>query len=211
MYARAGLAIRYAPAAKLSHKERYATRRNLGEHVRYFTTVRNNLWIMHKHARPIQWVTFWPYFLARYVLVILLMSLYRGDLKSARATLDGIVAFSNERSSRLRSFAGRTNGNDTTTRRRRAASYLHDIRCRFCPAAPTAGLSKRTPRMTSHRASHWRHHAVGFGDPRQNRAKVGHRYPGVQFGSSMNLPLIPKNPQVNNFHWPISGLLRRYE
>ena len=62
------------PAAKLWHKEGFATRRNVGEHVRYFTTVRNILWIMHKHARPIQWVTFWPYFLVRYVLVILLMS-----------------------------------------------------------------------------------------------------------------------------------------
>ena len=88
-----GWQIHYAPAAKLWHKEGFATRRNVGEHVRYFTTVRNNLWIMHKHARPIQWVTFWPYFLARYVLVILLMSLYRGDLKSARAALNGIVAF----------------------------------------------------------------------------------------------------------------------
>ena len=88
-----GWQIRYAPAAKLWHKEGFATRRNVGEHVRYFTTVRNNLWIMHKHARPIQWVTFWPNFFARYVLVILLMSLYRGDLKSARAALDGVVAF----------------------------------------------------------------------------------------------------------------------
>jgi GT2 family glycosyltransferase len=88
-----GWQIRYAPAAKLWHKEGFATRRNVGEHVRYFTTVRNNLWVMHKHARPIQWVTFWPYFLVRYVSVILVMSLYRGDLKSARATLDGIAAF----------------------------------------------------------------------------------------------------------------------
>ena len=88
-----GWQIRYAPAAKLWHKEGFATRRNAGEHVRYFTSTRNILWVMHKHARALQWVTFFPYFLARYVLVILLMSLYRGDLKSARATLDGIVAF----------------------------------------------------------------------------------------------------------------------
>jgi GT2 family glycosyltransferase len=88
-----GWQIRYAPAAKMWHKEGFATRRNVGEHVRYFTAVRNNLWVMHKYARPIQWVTFWPYFLVRYVSVILVMSLYRGDLKPARATLDGIAAF----------------------------------------------------------------------------------------------------------------------
>jgi GT2 family glycosyltransferase len=88
-----GWRIRYAPAAKMWHKEGFATRRNVGEHVRYFTAVRNNLWVMHKHARPIQWVTFWPSFLVRYVLVILVMSLCRGDLMSARATLDGIAAF----------------------------------------------------------------------------------------------------------------------
>lgn len=88
-----GWQIRYAPAAKLWHKEGFATRRNVGEHVRYFTSTRNILWVMHKHARALQWVTFCPYFLVRYVFVLVLKSLCRGDVKSARGALAGIVAF----------------------------------------------------------------------------------------------------------------------
>ena len=48
---------------------------------------------MHKHAKPLQWLTFWPYFLVRYVFVVVAKSLYRGDVKSARSTLAGIIAF----------------------------------------------------------------------------------------------------------------------
>jgi len=90
---RLGWQIRYTPAAKLWHKEGFATRRNVGEHVRKFTATRNILWVMHKHARPMQWLTFWPYFLTRYVFVVVLKSLYRGDVKSAQSTLAGMVAF----------------------------------------------------------------------------------------------------------------------
>jgi len=88
-----GWQIRYAPAAKLWHKEGFATRRNVGEHVRYFTSTRNILWVMHKHARALQWLTFCPYFLVRYVCVLVLKSLSRGDVKSALGALGGIVAF----------------------------------------------------------------------------------------------------------------------
>ena len=88
-----GWQIRYAPAAKLWHKEGFATRRNAGEHVRYFTSTRNILWVMHKHARALQWVTFFPYFLVRYVFVLVLKSLCRGDMKSAQGALAGIAAF----------------------------------------------------------------------------------------------------------------------
>ena len=84
-----GWQVRYAPRAKLWHKEGFATRRNAGEHVRYFTSTRNILWVMHKHARGVQWLTFCPYFLVRYVFVLVLKSLCRGDLKSARAVLGG--------------------------------------------------------------------------------------------------------------------------
>lgn len=88
-----GWQIRYAPAAKLWHKEGFATRRNVGEHVRKFTATRNILWVMHKHATPMQWLTFWPYFLTRYVGVVVLKSLLRGDVKSAWSTLAGMVAY----------------------------------------------------------------------------------------------------------------------
>ena len=90
---RLGWQVRYAPAAKLWHKEGFATRRNVGEHVRHFISVRNLLWVMHKHARGLQWLTFCPYFLVRYILLLIFKSLCRGDLKSARAVLGGAAAF----------------------------------------------------------------------------------------------------------------------
>jgi GT2 family glycosyltransferase len=88
-----GWQIRYAPRAKMWHKEGFATRRNVGEHVRKFTATRNILYVMHKHARPLHWITFWPYFLIRYVSVITIKSLLRGDWKSALATFSGMFAF----------------------------------------------------------------------------------------------------------------------
>jgi GT2 family glycosyltransferase len=88
-----GWEVRYVPAAKLWHKEGFATRRNAGEHVRYFTSIRNLLWVMHKHARTLHWLTFCPYFLVRYVFVLVFKSLCRGNLKSARAVLGGVAAF----------------------------------------------------------------------------------------------------------------------
>jgi hypothetical protein len=48
---------------------------------------------MHKHARWFQWLTFCPYFLVRYVFVLIVKSLWRGDVKSARSVLQGIMAF----------------------------------------------------------------------------------------------------------------------
>jgi GT2 family glycosyltransferase len=90
---RLGWQVRYAPAARLWHKEGFATRKNTGEYVRYFTSTRNLLWVMHKHARWFQWLTFCPYFLVRYIFVLLVKSLCRGDVKSAQGALRGIVAF----------------------------------------------------------------------------------------------------------------------
>jgi GT2 family glycosyltransferase len=88
-----GWQIRYAPRAKMWHKEGFATRRNVGEYARKFTATRNVLYVMHKHARGAHWITFWPYFLVRYVFVIALKSLFRGDWKSSLATFSGIFAF----------------------------------------------------------------------------------------------------------------------
>jgi GT2 family glycosyltransferase len=88
-----GWSIRYTPRAKLWHKEGFDYRRNVGEYVRKFTATRNILWVMHKHARPVQWVTFVPYFLFRYVSVTVGMSLCRGDIKSALGALAGVRAF----------------------------------------------------------------------------------------------------------------------
>jgi GT2 family glycosyltransferase len=90
---KSGWQIRYTPTAKMWHKEGFATRRNVGEHVRKFTATRNILWVMHKHATAMQWLTFWPYFAIRYIGVVVLKSLWRGDVKSAWSTLAGMAAY----------------------------------------------------------------------------------------------------------------------
>ncbi len=89
----AGYRIWYVPRAKLWHKEGVDYRKNVGEYIRKFTATRNLLWVMQKHAAPIQWLTFLPNFLLRYALFHILLSIWRGDFRSAKAILEGIWAF----------------------------------------------------------------------------------------------------------------------
>jgi GT2 family glycosyltransferase len=87
-----GWTIRYAPRARVWHKEGVDYRRNVGEHARKFTASRNLLWIMHKHGSRCQWLTFLPHFFG-YLVLMVAQSVYRGDLKSARATVSGVRAY----------------------------------------------------------------------------------------------------------------------
>jgi GT2 family glycosyltransferase len=89
----AGYSIRYAPLAKVWHKEGVDYRKNAGEHARVFTGSRNLLWLMHKHATRYQWLTFLPNFVVRHVLALVLYSVRRGDFRSAWAVFQGIAAF----------------------------------------------------------------------------------------------------------------------
>jgi len=89
----AGYRLRYLPSAKLWHREGIDYRRNVGEHVRTFTLIRNLLWVMHKHARVYHWFTFWPIFLFYYVPKLLLLNIGRGDFKSCFSILHGVFAF----------------------------------------------------------------------------------------------------------------------
>ncbi len=88
-----GYRLRYAPTAKLWHREGIDYRRNVGEHVRAFTLTRNLLWVMHKHARYHHWLTFWPIFLCYYVPKLLVLNIVRGDLRCCISLLHGVVAF----------------------------------------------------------------------------------------------------------------------
>jgi GT2 family glycosyltransferase len=90
---KAGQEIWFAPRAKLWHKEGVDYRKNAGEYLRKFTGTRNLLYVMRKHARPMQWLTFLPNFVIRYVGFYIALSLARGDSRSAWAVLRGIVAF----------------------------------------------------------------------------------------------------------------------
>lgn len=92
-----GWAIRYAPRARVWHKEGVDYRRNAGEHVRKFTAARNLLWIMHKHGSGWQWITFLPQFVL-YVMVTIAQAARRRDFKSVRATLNGVRAYFEMRS-----------------------------------------------------------------------------------------------------------------
>jgi GT2 family glycosyltransferase len=89
----AGYRIWFAPRAKIWHKEGIDYRKNAGEHTRIFTGTRNLLWIMHRHAGPIKWISFLPNFVCRYALFYILLSIWRGDFRSAKAVCEGILAF----------------------------------------------------------------------------------------------------------------------
>jgi GT2 family glycosyltransferase len=95
---RAGYSLRFVPQARIWHKEGVDYRKNAGEHVRKFTGTRNLLWVMHKYAGSMQWITFLPNFIFRYALFYILLSLWRKDYRSARAVWEGIVAFLKMRS-----------------------------------------------------------------------------------------------------------------
>jgi GT2 family glycosyltransferase len=90
---KAGYTVRYVPTARLRHLEGIDYRRNVGEHVRSFTLIRNLLWVMHKHARFYHWLTFWPVFLCYYLPKMLLLQASRGDFRSCFSMLHGVVAF----------------------------------------------------------------------------------------------------------------------
>jgi GT2 family glycosyltransferase len=90
---KAGYKVCFAPKAKLWHKEGVDYRKNAGEYLRKFTGTRNLLYVMRKHARAVQWLTFLPNFLVRYVAFYIALSIVRGDFRSAWAVLQGIKAF----------------------------------------------------------------------------------------------------------------------
>jgi GT2 family glycosyltransferase len=90
---KAGYEIWYAPKARLWHKEGFVCRKNAGESLRKYLSTRNLLIAMQKHASAMQWITFVPNFLVRYVGFYVALSLVRGDYQSALAVLQGILAF----------------------------------------------------------------------------------------------------------------------
>lgn len=89
---RANWRIRYAPRAKVWHREGVDYRRNVGEYVRTFTFTRNLLWIMHKHATRAQWLTFAPQF-APFLLIITAQRARHGDMRSVKAVWEGVRAY----------------------------------------------------------------------------------------------------------------------
>jgi GT2 family glycosyltransferase len=90
---KAGYKVCFAPKAKLWHKEGVDYRKNAGEYLRKFTGTRNLLYVMRKHARAVQWLTFLPNFLVRYVAFYIALSIVRRDYRSAWAVVQGIKAF----------------------------------------------------------------------------------------------------------------------
>jgi GT2 family glycosyltransferase len=88
-----GYVVRYVPAAKVWHREGIDYRKNVGEHVRSFTLVRNLLWVMHKHAKAYHWLTFWPVFAGYYLPKMTLRFALRRDFRSCAAMLHGVAAF----------------------------------------------------------------------------------------------------------------------
>ena len=88
-----GYVVRYVPAARVWHREGIDYKKNVGEYVRSFTLIRNLLWVMHKHAKPYQWLTFWPIFAGYYLPKMALRFALRGDFRSCWAMAQGVMAF----------------------------------------------------------------------------------------------------------------------
>jgi GT2 family glycosyltransferase len=87
---KAGYRLAYVPMAKLWHKEGFDTRQNSGQAYRYRLYIRNSLWVVTKHAQPVQLLVAVPYFLVNAVLRLTLLSVARRDLRAAIAPLQGV-------------------------------------------------------------------------------------------------------------------------
>lgn len=121
---KSGYKICFAPRAKLWHKEGVDYRKNAGEYLRKFTGTRNLLFVMRKHARIIQWLTFLPNFVFRYVGFYVALSIMRRDYRSAWAVLQGIYEF----------LTNRVHAGGVSIAK---SKNLQGIRARMCPDKDT--------------------------------------------------------------------------
>jgi GT2 family glycosyltransferase len=87
---KAGYRLAYVPMARLWHKEGFDTRQNSGQAYRYRLYIRNSLWVLTKHAQPVQLVVAVPYLLVNAVLRLAILSLVRRDIRDAIAPLQGV-------------------------------------------------------------------------------------------------------------------------
>lgn len=90
---KAGYQLAYVPRARVWHKEAYSTRKGMGQAYRYRQYVRNSLWVLTKHARPVQLLVAYPYFVINAVLRLALLALLRRDFRAAVAPFKGVVGF----------------------------------------------------------------------------------------------------------------------
>jgi GT2 family glycosyltransferase len=90
---KAGWRIAYIPAALLWHREGWDSRRATGQRRRLHLCTRNILRVHAKHRRWWHCLTFFPWFLVRWVLVSGTRALLRGDRDAAVGILSGIAAY----------------------------------------------------------------------------------------------------------------------
>jgi len=90
---RAGYQLVYVPQARLWHKVGFASLENLGQAYKYYLYIRNSLWVLTKHARPIQLLVAYPYFLVNAGLRLTLLALLRRDFQAVGAPLKGVIDF----------------------------------------------------------------------------------------------------------------------
>ena len=93
---RAGYQLAYVPQAQLWHREGFSslsTLKGQGQAYRYYLYIRNSLWVLAKHARPIQLLVAYPYFLVNAGLRLTLLALLRRDFRAALAPLKGVIDF----------------------------------------------------------------------------------------------------------------------
>jgi GT2 family glycosyltransferase len=89
----AGYRLAYVPAARLWHKEGIDTLKNKGQAYRSYLYVRNSLWVLTKHAHPIQLLLAYPYFAVNGILRLTLLALLERDIRAAAAPLRAVWGF----------------------------------------------------------------------------------------------------------------------
>ncbi len=90
---KAGHRLAYVPQARLWHREGFSALKHEGQAYRYYLYIRNSLWVLTKHAHPMQLLVAYPFFMVNGILRLTLVALLQRDIRAAVAPLRAIVGF----------------------------------------------------------------------------------------------------------------------
>ena len=89
----AGYSILYSPLGRVWHKENIGWRGKSNQSLRFYLSSRNGLWLIRKHAKWFHWFVILPNYIVRWVGRFVLLALFRKDIRSALAALEGLAGF----------------------------------------------------------------------------------------------------------------------
>lgn len=93
---RAGYRLIYVPDSRIWHREGFDMKRNAGQSFRSYYATRNTLLVMSKHASPVNWVGFLPYFFVNWVLRQAIILLLAGQWRAIGGMARGLHDFFRE-------------------------------------------------------------------------------------------------------------------